>query len=63
RIVKNTFSDMARGCECPKDFPVCVCGKKPTVRIVTKKPIIAGDAELENNFRAHSAKLRVIEKL
>ena len=63
RIVKNTFADMAKGCECPKDFPVCVCGKKPIVKIVTKKPIIAGDAELENNFRAHSAKLRVIEKL
>lgn len=63
RIVKNTFADMAKGCECPKDFPVCVCGKKPMVRIVTKKPIIAGDAELENNLRAHSARLRVVEKL
>lgn len=63
RIVKNTFAELASGCVCPKDFPICVCGRKPTVKIVTKKPIVSGSAELEKNFRAHSAKLRVIEKL
>ncbi len=63
RIVKNAFADMASGCECPKDFPVCVCGKKPTVKLINKKPIIADKTELDKNFRAHSAKLRVIEKL
>lgn len=63
RIVKNAFASLAGGCECPKDFPVCVCGKKPTVKLINKKPIIADKTELEENFRAHSAKLRVIEKL
>ncbi len=63
RIVKNAFASLASGCECPKDFPVCVCGKKPTVKLINKKPIIADKTELEENFRAHSAKLRVIEKL
>lgn len=63
RIVKNTFSALAKGCTCPKDFPVCVCGNKPVVKIVNRKPIEAGDSELARNFRAHSAKLRVIEKL
>ena len=63
RIVKNTFAELASGCECPKDFPVCVCGKKPVVKLVNRKPIIAGDKELKDNFRSHSAKLRVAEKL
>ena len=63
RIVKNTFASLARGCTCPKDFPVCVCGKVPTVKLVNRKPIEADDNELRRNFRAHSAKLRVIEKL
>ncbi|MBQ4145625.1 MAG: 16S rRNA (cytosine(1402)-N(4))-methyltransferase RsmH [Clostridia bacterium] len=63
RIVKNTFADLAKGCTCPKDFPVCVCGNKPKVRIINKKPIVAGKTELDNNNRAHSAKLRVIEKI
>ncbi|MBO5363983.1 MAG: 16S rRNA (cytosine(1402)-N(4))-methyltransferase RsmH [Clostridia bacterium] len=63
RIVKNTFADLAKGCTCPKDFPVCVCGKKPTAKLVNRKPILAGDQELKENNRAHSAKLRVIEKL
>ncbi len=62
RIVKNTFLDLAKGCTCPKDFPVCVCGKTPVVDLVNRKPITAGQKELDNNFRAHSAKLRVIEK-
>lgn len=63
RIVKQTFADLASGCQCPKDFPVCVCGKKPTVKIVNKKPVISGEKELENNNRAHSAKLRAVKKL
>ncbi|MEE1013879.1 MAG: 16S rRNA (cytosine(1402)-N(4))-methyltransferase RsmH [Clostridia bacterium] len=63
RIVKNAFADLAKGCECPKDFPVCVCGKTPQVKLITRKPVIAGKQELSDNNRAHSAKLRVIEKL
>lgn len=63
RIVKNTFAKLASGCECPKDFPICICGKTPKARLITKKPIVSGQSELENNFRAHSAKLRGIEKL
>lgn len=63
RIIKQTFQKLASGCECPKDFPVCVCGKKPVVKIITKKPIVSGEDELENNMRAHSAKLRAIKKI
>lgn len=63
RIVKRTFADLANGCTCPKDFPICVCGKKPMLKLVNGKPIIADEAETEANFRAHSAKLRVAEKL
>ena len=63
RIVKQTFADLASGCECPKDFPVCVCGKKPQVRLVSRKPILPSDEELERNPRSRSAKLRVAEKL
>ena len=63
RIVKNEFSELAAGCTCPPDFPVCVCGRKPAARLVTRKPVVAGGAELEENNRAHSAKLRVIEKI
>jgi len=63
RIVKQTFADLASGCTCPRDFPVCVCGKKPLVKIVTKKPILPSREELEENPRSRSAKLRVAEKL
>lgn len=63
RIVKNTFSELAKGCVCPKDFPICVCGKKPQVKLITRKPISASESELSDNYRAHSAKLRIIEKL
>ena len=63
RIVKNEFSDFAKGCECPKSFPVCVCGKKPVVRLVNKKPVISGEKELDENYRAHSAKLIAVEKI
>lgn len=63
RIVKSKMQQAARGCTCPPEFPVCVCGKKPLVKLVTRKPIVSGPAELEENPRARSAKLRVAEKL
>ena len=63
RIVKTAMAEAARGCTCPPEFPVCICGKKPRVRLVTRKPIVPGAAELEENPRARSAKLRVAEKL
>lgn len=63
RIVKKAFSEKAQGCTCPGDFPKCVCGKVPTVRVVTRKPVTASQTELEANPRARSAKLRVAEKL
>ena len=63
RIVKHIFVDAAKGCTCPKSFPVCICGNKPKVKIITRKPIISGDEELDRNPRARSAKLRVCEKL
>ena len=62
RIVKRAMQDMARGCTCPPEFPVCVCGKKPKIKVLTRKPIVSGQAELEENPRARSAKLRVAEK-
>lgn len=63
RIVKDIFNERFDPCTCPKEFPVCVCGKKPQVKKITKKPIISNEMELEENPRARSAKLRVIEKL
>ena len=63
RIVKNAMANAAKGCTCPPSFPVCVCGKKPLVKLVTRKPIVSGEEELERNPRARSAKLRICEKL
>ena len=63
RIVKQHFAVLCRGCVCPPDFPVCVCGKTPRGRLVNRKPITAKGSELESNNRSHSAKLRIIEKL
>lgn len=63
RIVKNGMADAAKGCTCPPSFPVCVCGKKPQVRLVNRKPIVATEEELEINPRSRSAKLRVCEKM
>ncbi len=63
RIVKVGMNEAAKGCDCPPNFPVCVCGKKPKVKILTKKPIVSGETELEANPRARSAKLRICEKL
>ena len=62
RIVKQTMKDLATGCTCPPNFPVCVCGNKPKIRLVSRKPIVSGETELEENPRARSAKLRVAEK-
>ncbi len=63
RAVKEAFASLAQGCICPRDFPICVCGKTPDIKIITKKPIISSPSELKDNPRAHSAKLRVAEKL
>lgn len=63
RIVKNTFKELENPCICPRDFPVCVCGKKQIGKIITKKPILPSQQELEHNHRARSAKLRVFEKI
>ena len=63
RIVKNAMANAAKGCTCPPNFPVCVCGKKPQVKLITRKPIVSGEAELSVNPRARSAKLRICEKL
>lgn len=63
RLVKQRFAEYCRGCECPPDFPVCVCGKTPSGRLVNRKPITASEQELEVNNRSRSAKLRIIEKL
>lgn len=62
RIVKNAMAAAAKGCICPPEFPVCVCGRKPQVTVLTRKPIVSGEEELERNPRARSAKLRVCEK-
>lgn len=63
RIVKQTFHSLSSGCECPTGFPVCICGKSPIVKIITRKPIVPSEDELDKNPRARSSKLRVIEKL
>lgn len=62
-IVKNAMAQAAKGCTCPPEFPVCVCGKKPQIRLVSRKPITSCEEELKENPRARSAKLRVAEKL
>lgn len=62
RIAKHLFQEQARGCICPPDFPVCTCGRKPLIRIITKKPVQPSPAEVKRNPRARSAKLRVAEK-
>lgn len=63
RIVKQTFADLAKGCTCPPDFPVCVCGKKPVVTLPERKPVVPSAQELEENPRSRSAKLRVAQKI
>jgi 16S rRNA (cytosine1402-N4)-methyltransferase len=63
RIVKQMFRQMSSGCTCPRDFPVCVCSHKAEVKVLTGKPVMAGEAELAENPRARSAKLRAVQKL
>ena len=63
RIVKNGMADASKGCTCPPNFPVCICGKKSQVKLINRKPITASDEELEMNPRSRSAKLRICEKL
>ena len=63
RLVKQRFASYCKGCECPPDFTVCVCGKKPRGKLVSRKPITASEGELSDNNRSRSAKLRIIEKI
>lgn len=63
RIVKNVFSERAKGCICPPEFPVCVCGKKADIKVITRKPILPSEEELNENSRSKSAKLRIAEKI
>lgn len=63
RIVKNKFRDLENPCKCPKEFPICACGKKPTVKVLSRKAIAPSDEEIEVNPRSRSAKLRVLEKI
>ena len=63
RIVKESFASYANRCTCPPNLPVCVCGKKPVLKVITRKPILPTEDEINRNSRARSAKLRVAEKL
>jgi len=63
RIVKTGLAEFARGCTCPPDFPVCICGRTPDIRLVSKKPILPSAQEIQENPRARSAKLRLAEKI
>ena len=63
RIVKQTYRSLSQGCTCPRDFPVCVCGNKPLIKEINKKPTLPSEEELNNNPRSRSAKLRIAEKL
>ena len=63
RIVKEAFREMENPCTCPSNFPVSVCGKKPEIKKITKKPITASEEELKDNSRSKCAKLRIAEKL
>jgi 16S rRNA (cytosine1402-N4)-methyltransferase len=63
RIVKTMLAAAAKGCDCPRELPVCVCGKLPQVKLLGRKPVLPSETELEENPRARSAKLRVAEKI
>ena len=60
---KRTFASLAQGCTCPKNFPICVCNNKPTLKVITKHPIAPSEKELEENPRSRSSKLRIAEKI
>ncbi len=63
RLVKQAYAKQAQGCTCPREFPVCVCGNKPKLKVITRKPILPSEAELEENPRSRSAKLRVAQRI
>ena len=63
RIVKQTYADLAQGCNCPKSLPICVCGRQPRVKVLTRKPILPSAEEIESNPRSRSSKLRIAEKI
>lgn len=63
KIVKDKFRDLNKACTCPPDFPICICDKKRQVKIITRRPLVASEAELEENTRSRSAKLRIVEKI
>ena len=63
RIVKSSFRKNENPCTCPSDFPVCVCGKKSKGKVITRKPILPGETEMEENPRSKSAKLRIFERV
>jgi len=63
RIVKQTFREFERGCTCPRQVPVCICGKKPLLRVLTRKPVLPAEEEVSRNPRARSAKMRVAERI
>ena len=63
RIIKHAFKELSSGCTCPRDFPICVCGKTPKIKEISKKPSLPAEEELLDNPRSRSAKLRIAEKL
>jgi 16S rRNA (cytosine1402-N4)-methyltransferase len=63
RIVKRFFQAEEKGCTCPSDFPECVCGKEPRLRVLTRRPVKPGEEEISDNPRARSARLRAAERL
>ena len=63
RLVKQTFRSEAKGCDCPPSFPVCRCGRVPTVEVLTRKPVLPSDDEIADNPRARSARLRAAQRL
>ena len=62
RIIKNFITEKSSGCICPPTFPICKCNKKPLIKKITRKPIVASEEEIKKNVRSRSAKLRVFEK-